>query len=65
MSYFVDQNFTKITEKQVHKNRNGYKVLGIVIHCVLKFRFDGLKMAVNTVGTLEAKVLGERTARES
>ena len=45
---------TKITEKQVHKNRNGYKVLGIVIYCVLKFHFDGLKIAVNTVGTLES-----------
>ena len=44
---------TKITEKQVHKNRNRYKGLGIVIHCVLKFRFHGLKIAVNTVVTLE------------
>ena len=42
---------TKITEKQVLK-RNGYKVLRVVIHCVLKYGFDGVKIAVNNVVTL-------------
>ena len=52
MSYFVDQKTGKFRRNKSLNKRNGYKVLRVVIHCVLKFRFYGFKIAVNKVVTL-------------
>ena len=49
---FRRPEITKITEQQVLKKHNGCKILRIVIHYVLMFRFEGLKIAVNKAVTL-------------